>query len=217
MRWVAAREPVTPWMGADTANHYQWFPWHNNAHYETWRHATPEGKQLLASYYRRGLEAIARRADANGFRVGIPFIWCSNNLMVSVATQAYLYRRMTGDQRFRSYEQAALDWLFGVNPWGVSMLIGLPANGVSARDPHAVATRQLGLQLIGGLLDGPVYRSIYENLRGIHLTEADEYAAFNTGFIVYHDDYGDYSTNEPIMDGTASLTWLLAALSGPRR
>jgi hypothetical protein len=28
---------------------------------------------------------------------------------------------------------------------------------------------------------------------------------------VYHDDYGDYSTNEPTMDGTASLIYLLAA------
>ncbi|HUS02689.1 MAG TPA: polysaccharide deacetylase family protein, partial [Chitinophagaceae bacterium] len=27
----------------------------------------------------------------------------------------------------------------------------------------------------------------------------------------YHDDYGDYSTNEPTMDGTASLIYLLAA------
>jgi hypothetical protein len=62
-----------------------------------------------------------------------------------------------------------------------------------------------------------VYRSIYQNLRGIRLMEPDEYAAFNTGFIVYHDDYGDYSTNEPIMDGTANLTWLLAAMSGPSR
>jgi endoglucanase len=29
--------------------------------------------------------------------------------------------------------------------------------------------------------------------------------------LVYHDDYGDYSTNEPTMDGTASLIYLLAA------
>ncbi|HEX6037281.1 glycoside hydrolase family 9 protein, partial [Longimicrobium sp.] len=26
----ARMEPVTPWMGADTALHYQWYPWHNN-------------------------------------------------------------------------------------------------------------------------------------------------------------------------------------------
>ena len=27
-------EPVTPWMGADTARHYQWYPFHNFGHYE---------------------------------------------------------------------------------------------------------------------------------------------------------------------------------------
>ncbi len=70
--------------------------------------------------------------------------------------------------------------------------------------------------LTGGLLDGPVYTSIYRNLKGIHLFDEDEYAAFNTGHIVYHDDYGDYSTNEPIMDGTANLVYLLSALGGER-
>jgi hypothetical protein len=69
------------------------------------------------------------------------------------------------------------------------------------------------IELTGALLDGPVYTSIYKNLRGINLHEPDEYALFNTGFIVYHDDVGDYSTNEPIMDGTANLSYLLAAMS----
>jgi hypothetical protein len=66
------------------------------------------------------------------------------------------------------------------------------------------------------MLDGPVYRSIYQNLKGISLHNADEYAPFNTGFIVYHDDVGDYSTDEPIMDGTANLTYLFAAMTRSR-
>jgi hypothetical protein len=208
----AAREPVTPWMGADTASHYQWFPWHNNAHYELWRVGDSATKRRMEAYYRQGLERVVARAD-NGFRIGVPFIWCSSNLIASFATQAFLYRRMTGDDAFAEHEAAALDWLFGANPWGVSMVIGLPQSGRWARDPHAVVTKQLGWQLTGGLLDGPVYRSIFDNLRGIRLIEEDEFAAFNTGFIVYHDDFGDYSTNEPIMDGTANLTYLLAALA----
>ena len=210
----AHMEPVTPWMGADTARHYQWFPWHNNGHFSLWRNAGRRERAEVTSYYRQGLEAVVRRAD-NGFRAGIPFIWCSNNLMTSFATQAILYRRMSGDATFREYEQAAIDWLFGVNPWGVSMVIGYPNGGSWAHDPHSAHASRLGVQvLLGGLLDGPVYRSIFQNLRGIRLLHDDEYARFNTGFIVYHDDLGDYSTNEPIMDGTASLVYLLAAL-GP--
>jgi hypothetical protein len=213
----AAQEPVTPWFGADTANHYQWFPWHNNGHYQIWRVARARGdaatQRRMADYYRRGLQAVVRRAG-NGFRVGIPFIWCSNNLMASFATQALLYRRMTGDTQYREYEQAAVDWLFGTNPWGVSMVIGYPHGAVTATDPHSAVSAKLGVdKLLGGLLDGPVYRSIYQNLKGISLHSPDEYAAFNTGRIVYHDDIGDYSTNEPIMDGTATLTYLLAALA----
>ncbi len=216
----AAREPVTPWMGADSARHYQWFPWHNNGHHEIARNAEPTDRATMAEYYRRGLQAVVDRAG-NGFRVGIPFIWCSNNLMASFATQALLYRRMTGDERFREYEVAALDWLLGVNPWGTSMIIGFPNGGVWAREPHSVVANLLGVQTqLGGLLDGPVYRSIYQNLRGIRLLKPDEYERFNTGFIVYHDDLGDYSTNEPIMDGTANLSYLFAALAsrenGPR-
>jgi hypothetical protein len=133
--------------------------------------------------------------------------------MTAIATQAILYRRMTGDARFRAEEQAAIDWLFGANPWGVSMVIGYPRGGVTARDPHSVVAMQRGAESqTGGLLDGPVYRSIYANLRGIALRAPDEYARFNTGAVVYHDDLGDYSTNEPIMDGTANVAYLLAAL-----
>lgn len=217
----ARQEPTTPWMGADTANHYQWFPWHNAGHYEIWRTTRGAGaaatKREMAEFYRRGLAAVVARAD-NGFRIGIPFIWCSNNLMTSFATQAMLYRRMTGDQQFRAYEQAAIDWLFGANPWGVSMVIGYPNGGAVARDPHSAVSARMGVGTqLGGLLDGPVYRSIYQNLRGISLHDADEYARFNTGRMVYHDDIGDYSTNEPIMDGTANLAYLLSALAARAR
>jgi hypothetical protein len=207
----AEDEPVTPWMGADTARHYEWFPFYNNGHYETWRSSLGPGiKREMEDYYRRGLDAVVARAN-NGFRVGIPFIWCSNDLMTAFATQAMLYRQMTGDQRYREYEQAALDWLLGTNPWGTSMVIGWPNDGVWAHDPHSAVAKALGVAKVrGGLLDGPVYRSIFQNLKGIALTDSDEYAPFNTGFIVYHDDIGDYSTNEPIMDGTASLIYLIS-------
>jgi endoglucanase len=213
-RRFAEQEPVTPWMGADTARHYQWYPWYNAGHFVLGQYGTSSDKRMTSEYYGRGLEVVAGRA-ANGFRVGIPFIWCSNDLMVSLASQAVLYRRMTGDARFRELEQSAIDWLFGANPWGMSMVVGYPRGGRWPRDPHSVVAMQFGAEAItGGLIDGPVYRSIYSNLRGIALRHDDAFAPFNTGFIVYHDDLGDYSTNEPIMDGTANLLYLISMLGG---
>lgn len=211
-RSFAQQEPVTPWMGRDTARHYQYYPWHNAGHYEIGKAGTSEDKATMAEFYRRGIEAVARRAD-NGFMIGIPFIWCSNNLVTSFATQCLLYRKLTKDSTYIELEAAARDWLFGCNPWSVSMVIGLPEKRNYARNPHSVISQKLKVQLTGGLLDGPVYTTIYNNLKGIRLWDDDEYAQFNTGFIVYHDDIGDYSTNEPIMDGTASLTYLLSALT----
>lgn len=208
----ARQEPVTPWMGADTARHYQWYPFYSRGHFVLLRSGNAQARSLGARFYREGLERVVRRST-NGFRIGVPFIWCSNDLVVSFATQAYLYRRMTGDARFRGYEQAAIDWLFGANPWGTSMIVGYPRGAVWPHDPHSAVAARFGPEaLTGGLVDGPVYRSIFGNLKGIALHHADAFARFNTGFVVYHDDIGDYSTNEPIMDGTANFAYLMAAL-----
>ena len=54
-------------------------------------------------------------------------------------------------------------------------------------------------------------------LSGSRLADPDEYAEFQSDLAVYHDDYGDYSTNEPTMDGTASLIYLLAAKEAEAR
>jgi hypothetical protein len=65
----------------------------------------------------------------------------------------------------------------------------------------------------GALVDGPVYRRIFDALKGVSITEPDPIAPFQDERAVYHDDVKDYSTNEPTMDGTASavLLWLLKA------
>ncbi|KAA2245817.1 polysaccharide deacetylase family protein [Chitinophaga agrisoli] len=209
MQW-ARQEPLTPWMGADTARHYQWYPFHNFGHYELAR-TQPALQPAAMSYYRQGISAVWEKARHNAFYRGIPFIWCSNNLTVSFAIQCNRYRQLTKDTRYQQLEQACIDWLFGCNPWGTAMVAGLPANGDFPQDPHSSFSHLYNYPVNGGLVDGPVYGSIYGNLIGITLHNGDEYAPFQSSLAVYHDDFGDYSTNEPTMDGTASLIYLLAA------
>ena len=110
-------------------------------------------------------------------------------------------------------ETAMRDWLFGVNPWGKCMIVGLPQTGDFPRDPHSALTNLENIQVTGGLVDGPVYFNIFKSLKGVHLRNEDKYAQFQNSTVVYHDDYSDYSTNEPTMDGTASTTIFLGILS----
>lgn len=205
------QEKITPWLGSDTARHYQWYPFINIGHYELAKQLRGQQQKELIGYYKEGIERVWQKSNRNAFYRGVPFIWCSNNLTTSFATQCYWYRKLTGDATYSELEQACFDWLFGCNPWGTSMVYGLPSWGDTPADPHSAFTHLKKYPIDGGLVDGPVYGTIYKSLIGITLNEPDEYAAFQSDLVVYHDDYGDYSTNEPTMDGTASLVYLLAA------
>lgn len=209
---LGRQEQVTPWMGADTARHYQWYPFFNLGH---WGISLAGNRELSAefmNYWRQGLEAVYQRGKDNPFLNGIPFIWCSNNLTVALLTQCHLYQAVTGDSRYAEMEASLRDWLFGCNPWGTTMVIGLPSYGDFPSDPHSSLRVLRNYPLDGGLVDGPVYQSIFGNLKGLFLNRPDAYSAFQSRAAVYHDDYADYSTNEPTMDGTADFTYYLAAM-----
>lgn len=207
----AKDEPITPWLGNDTARHYQWYPFINLGHYELAKQLHDKRRDTIISFYKTGIQRVWNKARNNAFYRGVPFIWCSNNLTTSFAIQCYWYKQLTADRTFEELEQANFHWLFGCNLWGTSMVYGLPLWGDTPADPHSAFTHLKNYPIKGGLVDGPVYTSIYKKLIGITLKDADEYKIFQSNLAVYHDDYGDYSTNEPTMDGTASLIYLLAA------
>lgn len=205
-------EPVTPWIGADTARHYQWYPFVNMGH-PMISSLAGEGdlRNEFLKNMREGLDRIKARGEKNPFMIGVPFIWCSNNLVAAILTQADLYSRISGDNSFAELEAAHRDWLFGCNPWGTSMIVGLPQNGDFPENTHSSYVVK-GEQVPGGLVDGPVYATIFKSLKGLFLSQDDEYITFQTKLAVYHDDYADYSTNECTMDGTACLVYYLSSL-----
>jgi peptidoglycan/xylan/chitin deacetylase (PgdA/CDA1 family) len=213
----AQQERVTPWLGKDTAKHYQWYPFINVGHFELAKQLKGAQRDSIIRFYKEGIQKVWNKAAHNGFYRGIPYIWCSNNLTVAFAIQCYWYRQLSGDQTYLQLEQSCFDWIFGCNPWGTSMVYGLPANGDTPADPHSSLSHLKQYPLDGGLVDGPVYTNIFKNLIGIKLEDADEYAPFQSDLAVYHDDFGDYSTNEPTMDGTAVMIYLLAAKEAEER
>jgi peptidoglycan/xylan/chitin deacetylase (PgdA/CDA1 family) len=205
-------EPVTPWMELNRARHYQYYPFVNLGHALLAGSSDSAVSGEFKDLMKQGLDDLKKYAGDDPFRIGVPFIWCSNNLVAAAVTQAKLYRKISGDKTYEEMESSLTDWLFGCNPWGTSMICELPSGGVYPETPHSSITYILKRTTTGGLVDGPVKAGIYNSLLGIKLTDADEYAAFQNGKAVYHDDLGDYSSNEPTMDGTASLSYLLSSL-----
>lgn len=201
---------TSSWMGRDTARHYECYPFMNMGHYALFEIVDEAFKDTLIGYYQAQIEAVKRRAEGNLFNIGIPFIWCSNNLAAAFVTQCLLYEKMTGDRQYRKLMAAHRDWLLGNNPWGVSQFVGIPEDGITPLHPHTPMVPHLNRLPVGGLNDGPVYATIYNSLKGIRLHDEDEYARFQSDLVVYHDDLGDYSTNEPTLDGTAEALYFFS-------
>jgi len=203
------------WMGRDQAKHYQFYPFMNVGHFRLYDLVDADFQQVLAGYYRDGIARCVRAGQTNPYRVGVPFIWCSNNLVVALVTQCHFYERMTGDARFRGFAARNRDWLLGRNPWGHTMFTDV--GSVFPKDVHLQTTKLTGRSVRGGLVDGPVSERIFRSQRGVSITEPDPLAPFQDQRAVYHDDIKDYVSNEPTMDGTASaiLMWVAGVEGAP--
>ena len=205
---------TTSWMERDSSAHYEMYPYVNMGHYALWKVSDSVTKKELVGYYKHNLDNILKKGTDNPYGVGHLFIWCSNNLAAAVSTQAMLYERMTGDDQYSDLMQDHVNWLLGLNPWGTSMITGIPAHGEYPMDVH-MPFWILNKQIIpGSLVDGPLLSSIHDRMLAIRLNEPDEFAHLQPGHIKYWDDYADYSTNEPTMDGSADLIMLFAHFYG---
>lgn len=198
------------WTVRDSASHYQLYPFINMGHFALHSEVDADFQKVLEGYYLDGIRHTLQRAEKNPFHVGVPFIWCSNNLLTSLVTQVILYEKMSGDKQFEPFLAAQRDWLFGKNPWGTSMFTGMPTGGEYPVSVHTAPYVLLGMEVPGGLVDGPVYTTIYNKLLGLTLWDPDEFATVQNEHVTYHDDVGDYSTNEPTMDGTAGSILMMA-------
>ncbi|WP_235298221.1 glycoside hydrolase family 9 protein [Portibacter marinus] len=208
---MAAEEDswIKRFANGEDIEHYELYPYVNMGHFSLFHEVDEEFKDELAGYYEAEIRKAVESAHSP-YDVGYPFIWCSNNLATGLITQIILYEEMTGDKKYNDFMVKQRDWLLGRNPWGTSMFTGFPENGDYPVDVHTSTWMLTGREVVGGLVDGPVHADIYNSLIGIQLSEQDEYDNFQNSQVVYHDDSGDYSTNEPTMDGTAGAILMFA-------
>ncbi|MDD3319988.1 MAG: glycoside hydrolase family 9 protein [Paludibacter sp.] len=202
-------EPITPWLCSDTAKHYQWFPFINIGHYMLANVENPRYQKEFLQNLLNGIERMNLRAAENPFNIGVPLIQGSNNLVTALATQCRLYRTITNDSSYLDLETSLIDWMFGKNPWGTSMIVGLPDYGNTPKQVYNSENKKTQIHN-GGLINGPVQKSVFNAVMDSKSSKSDEYEHFQSDWAVYHDDNVDFTTNETTLDGTASLTYLLS-------
>src|SRR5262249_23322857 len=117
------------WFDQEKIGHYQFYPFMNAGHFRPYDLVDRDEQTKLAGYYRDQIAHCEKRAADNPYHVGVPYIWCSNNLTVALATECIFYERMSGDKQFRSLAANERDWLLGRNPWGISMFTEIPKDG----------------------------------------------------------------------------------------
>ncbi|HEY6915241.1 MAG TPA: glycoside hydrolase family 9 protein, partial [Paludibacter sp.] len=203
-------EPVAPWMCSDTARHYQWYPFINLGHYMLANVENPRYQKEFGQNLHNGIQRMSLYAENNPFNVGVPFIRCSNNLVVALSTQCRLYRTITNDSTYIDMETGLVDWLFGRNPWGTSMIVGLPKIGDTPSQPFSSSKQNNQISASGGLVSGPVQAKVIKSLKNAQQSKVDNYKRFQSDWATYHDENTDFITNTPTIDGTASLTYLLS-------
>jgi len=202
-------EPVSPWAFTDSTKYYQWYPFTNFGHLNLIKIENPAVRNEFVQDIQTNLKRADEKKNKSPFLVTTPMSEGSSNFVVSLATQCQLYRKFTGDSAYIDLETALTDWLFGCNPWGISMMVGWPENGYTPTQPACNQFISKRIIPTGALINGPVEKSVFQKSINSNYFESDN--MINSGSIVYHNNSTDNITNTPSFDGSAALLFYLAS------
>jgi len=96
---------------------------------------------------------------------------------------------------------------YWLQPWGKVWLYGLPGDAITL-STRIISELPYHYPLNGALVDGPVYGSIYNRLKGLRLMLPDQYADFQSDLVYITTMQGGLQHNDPPWMGTASLIYL---------
>jgi hypothetical protein len=120
-------------------------------------------------------------------------------------------RRLDGKHDCVVVARRQLHWLRGVNPFGLSFVVGLGQSW--PQNPHHALGQVLHAPIPGAIVGGPTSLATLKESE-LPAPKADgPFAAWSTDDLLYEDETADYVTNEPAIDFGAALVFSLAELS----
>lgn len=131
----------------------------------------------------------------------------------SVANCSYLYKQASGLTEFDSVRQQVLDYLFGINPWGIAFI-------ASQQLPHSITSTYALLYRLqadifprGEIAEGPTTREMHEQNQYRFIPPHNPnlwHKEFNTDEYTFFEQAGDYVCMETTITGLADGFFLLA-------
>ncbi|HEX7152989.1 MAG TPA: glycoside hydrolase family 9 protein [Thermoanaerobaculia bacterium] len=132
----------------------------------------------------------------------------SSARILGSAAAAMAANRVIPSRELVEIARAQLHWLFGLNPFGLSFVVG--AGQQWPRNAHHQLTLLRGIQVPGAVIGGPTARDELRNSPG----RSGPYARWSTEDVLFEDLYAQYVLTEPAIDFHAPLIFVLAELGG---
>jgi len=122
-------------------------------------------------------------------------------------------RRLAGTPGCDVVARRHLHWLFGLNPFGISFLVG--AGTSWPHNLHHSFAQAAHVALLGAIAGGPTALPMLAKSGLQPPPVGDSYARWSTDDLLYEDNADDYVCNEPAIDFGAALVFVLAELDDP--
>jgi len=188
-----------------------WTSWNSFANHLLAQLGDEEAKKRLKS------EALSYERD-NLWNVTGNYTWGSLYRWIGAAN-AHLrtHRDLNGDEEFTAHFLGVLDYVFGRNNWGLTMIV-TPDIPYSIRNIYNGIYRLTSVFPTGALSEGPGDRNIHNQLRRyiIPLPENNPFEKFNTNAGVFYDNADDFMIQETTIGGQGDLLLMLALASKKR-
>jgi len=168
------------------------------AHYVLYPYADATLQIFLKSEMKKILDDAVTQANTNPYRVCEPYEWGTASVLMGTSTTAILWKNLFNDATYMNLARQQRDYVLGTNQWGVCWLTGFGTDWPD--DPQSCIEDLTGQMLYGAFIEGAAPYRTWARQKWAELRDTDEYAAFNSKVVVYHDDTNDYVTNEPAID-----------------
>jgi endoglucanase len=157
----------------------------------------------------------ARAQSQQPFRLATHLVWGTAGRACGAGNLCLLAAPLLHDASLIRLAEAQRDYLLGCNPFGVSFLIG--AGERYPHHPHHPLAQLGSLPLVGAVVGGPAPLEVWQSQpmrEGLGKQFTPDEPGLQSPAAVYHDDVGDWVTNEPALDYAADALFLLAAYAG---